>query len=56
MKFLVIKKGTLLFIYCVGFTLIAISAWFLLKAGDTVVFNQQQNKNAREIHMVTGRI
>lgn len=54
MTFLVFKKGTLLFFLAVGVLLASISAWFMLKAGDTTVFNQQTKKEIREIHMVTG--
>ncbi|MEH7354506.1 cupredoxin domain-containing protein [Neobacillus drentensis] len=54
MTFLVFKKGTLLFFLAVGVVLASISAWFMLKAGDTTVFNQQTKKEIREIHMVTG--
>lgn len=53
MKFLVFKKETLLFFVAIGVVLVSLSAWFMLKAGDTAVFNQQGNKNIREIHMVT---
>jgi heme/copper-type cytochrome/quinol oxidase subunit 2 len=53
LKFLVIKKETLLFYLAVGFVLVTISTWFLLRAGDTAVFNQQANGKIREIHMVT---
>lgn len=53
MKFLVLKKDTFLFILGVAFLLVTISAWFLLKAGDTAVFNQEENGKTREIHMVT---
>lgn len=53
MRFLVLKKDTFLFILGVAFLLVTISAWFLLKAGDTAVFNQEANKKIREIHMVT---
>jgi len=53
MKFLVIKKETLTFFLAVAFVLVTISAWFLLKAGDTTVFNQQSNEKIREIHMIT---
>lgn len=53
MKFLVLKKDTLIFILVTAFLLVTISAWFLLKAGDTAVFNQVNNENIREIHMVT---
>lgn len=53
MKFLVLKKDTLFFILAVAFLLVAISAWFMLKAGDTAVFNQGANEKVREIHMVT---
>ncbi|MEW9051063.1 MAG: cupredoxin domain-containing protein [Neobacillus sp.] len=53
MKFLVFKKDTLVFILAIAIMLIAISSWFLLKAGDTAVFNQQTTEKAREIHMVT---
>jgi plastocyanin len=53
MKFLVLKKDTLIFILVTAFLLVTISAWFLLKAGDTAVFNQVQNGDIREIHMVT---
>ncbi|WML40168.1 cupredoxin domain-containing protein [Neobacillus sp. OS1-2] len=54
MKFLVLKKETLLFVLAVGIVIASISAWFMLKAGDTTVFNQQSDKEIREIHMVTG--
>ena len=40
MKFLVLKKDTLVFILVTAFLLVIISAWFMLKAGDTAVFNQ----------------
>lgn len=53
MKFLVLKKDTFLFILGVAFLLVTISAWFLLKAGDTAVFNQEEQGKTREIHMVT---
>jgi plastocyanin len=53
MKFLVLKKETLLFFAAVGLVLVSLSTWFILKAGDTTVFNQQGNKDIREIHMVT---
>lgn len=52
-KFLVLKKDTLIFILVTAFLLITISAWFLLKAGDAAVFNQTASKELREIHMVT---
>ncbi|MCL6571362.1 MAG: cupredoxin domain-containing protein [Bacillus sp. (in: Bacteria)] len=54
MKFLVLKKETILFFFAVGVVLVTLSAWLLLKAGDTTVFNQQKNEKIREIHMVTG--
>ncbi|WP_045523988.1 cupredoxin domain-containing protein [Neobacillus niacini] len=53
MKFLVLKKDTLVFILVSAFLLVIISAWFLLKAGDTAVFNQTATEDVREIHMVT---
>jgi plastocyanin len=53
MRFLVLKKDTLVFILVAAFLLVTISAWFLLKAGDTAVFNQTASENVREIHMVT---
>ena len=53
MRFLVLKKDTLVFILVTAFLLVTISAWFLLKAGDTAVFNQTESANVREIHMVT---
>nr|WP_263326130.1 cupredoxin domain-containing protein [Neobacillus sp. Marseille-Q6967] len=53
MKFLVLKKDTLFFILAIAFLLVTISAWFMLKAGDTAVFNQGANEKVREIHMVT---
>jgi plastocyanin len=53
MKFLVLKKDTLVFILVTAFLLVTISAWFLLKAGDTAVFNQTAGEELREIHMVT---
>jgi plastocyanin len=52
MRFLVFKKETLFFILAIGFMLVTVTAWFLLKAGDTTVFNQQSA--SREIHLVTG--
>nr|WP_205597582.1 cupredoxin domain-containing protein [Neobacillus thermocopriae] len=33
--------------------LASVSAWFMLKAGDAAVFNQESSENIREIHMVT---
>ncbi|MCM3724194.1 cupredoxin domain-containing protein [Neobacillus cucumis] len=54
MKFLVFKKETLLFFLAVGIVLASISAWFMLKAGDTTVFNQHSDGKIRQIHMVTG--
>jgi plastocyanin len=54
MKFVVFKKETLLFFLAVGAVIASISAWMMLKAGDTTVFNQKADKNIREIHMVTG--
>ncbi|WP_042455783.1 cupredoxin domain-containing protein [Neobacillus dielmonensis] len=54
MKFLVLKKETLLFFLTAGIMLAAISAWFMLKAGDAAVFNQAATEGKiREIHMVT---
>ncbi|MFZ7944383.1 MULTISPECIES: cupredoxin domain-containing protein [Bacillaceae] len=53
MKFLVFKKETLLFVLAVGVVLASISSWFMLKAGDSTVFNQQSETEIREIHMVT---
>ncbi|MEH7108411.1 cupredoxin domain-containing protein [Bacillus sp. JJ1764] len=53
MKFLVLKKETFLFFLTVGLMLVVISAWFMLKAGDATVFNQQSKQSIREIHMVT---
>jgi plastocyanin len=53
MKFLVLKKETLVFFLAIGFVLVTISAWFILKAGDSTVFNQQSGEKIREIHMVT---
>jgi len=52
-KFLVFKKETLLFFLAVGVVIASISAWFMLKAGDSTVFNQRTEKEIREIHMVT---
>lgn len=54
MKFLVFKKETLLFFLAVGVVIATISAWFMLKAGDTTVFNHHSSEEIREIHMVTG--
>jgi heme/copper-type cytochrome/quinol oxidase subunit 2 len=54
MKFLILKKETVLYVLITGLILATISAWFLLKKGDTVVFNDQNGQNTREIHMVTG--
>lgn len=53
MKFLVLKKETLFFFLAIGFMLVTITAWFMLRAGDTAVFNQQAKNQIREIHMVT---
>jgi heme/copper-type cytochrome/quinol oxidase subunit 2 len=53
-KFLVFKKETFLFFLAVAIVLASISAWFMLKAGDTTVFNQHQDRKSRQIHMVTG--
>lgn len=54
MRFLVFKRETVLYVLISGVILATISAWFLLKKGDTIVFNQQNGQNVREIHMVTG--
>jgi heme/copper-type cytochrome/quinol oxidase subunit 2 len=54
MKFLVFRKETVLYVLITGLILATISAWFLLKNGDSVVFNAQNGQNIREIHMVTG--
>lgn len=56
MRFLVFKKETFLFFLAIGFMLVTISAWFMLKAGDTTVFNHQANDKIREIHMVTAEV
>lgn len=53
MKFVVFKKETLLFFLAIGLVLASISAWFIVKAGDTAVFNQRSSSQIREIHMVT---
>jgi plastocyanin len=52
-KFLVLKKETLLFFLAIGVMLATVSAWFMLKAGDAAVFNQVEESKIREIHMVT---
>jgi plastocyanin len=54
MKLLIMKKETLLYVFSAGIILAVISAWVILKSGDTVVFNQQNAQDVREIHMVTG--
>ncbi|MDQ0197734.1 cupredoxin domain-containing protein [Neobacillus ginsengisoli] len=53
MKFLVLKKETFFFFLAIGFMLVSITAWFMLRAGDTAVFNQKAINQIREIHMVT---
>ncbi|MED3625557.1 cupredoxin domain-containing protein [Neobacillus thermocopriae] len=53
MRFLVFKKETFLFFLAAGIMLASVSAWFMLKAGDAAVFNQESSENIREIHMVT---
>src|SRR2546430_294972 len=53
MNFFVIKKQTVLLIFLVFITAVSFSVWYMLKAADTVVFNQD-NSNIREIHLVTG--
>lgn len=53
MKFLVLKKDTLVFFLAIAVMVVTISAWFMLKAGDAAVFNQQTDDKVREIHMVT---
>ncbi|MDP4103850.1 MAG: cupredoxin domain-containing protein [Bacillota bacterium] len=54
MKFFVFKRETVLYVLISGIILATISTWFILKKGDTVVFNVQNGQNVREIHMVTG--
>jgi hypothetical protein len=44
MKFLVLKKETAIFILISGIILATVSAWFLLKKGDTVVFNAKNGQ------------
>ncbi|OCA90780.1 hypothetical protein A8F94_02585 [Bacillus sp. FJAT-27225] len=52
MQFWTIRKNTIIFILVAGLALVSAASWWLLKAGDTVVINQQTG--IREIHMVTG--
>jgi plastocyanin len=54
MKFLVFKRETVLYVLISGLILATISAWFLMKKGDAVVFNSHSGNTVREIHMVTG--
>ena len=50
MKFVVFKKETLLFFLAIGVVLFSLSAWFMLKAGDTTVFNQEGKEYPRNSH------
>ncbi|RHW42219.1 hypothetical protein D1B31_06210 [Neobacillus notoginsengisoli] len=54
MQFLVIKKGTVILFLAACLAIVSAAAWWLLKAGDDVVFNQVSGKTVREVHMVTG--
>ncbi|MDP4084922.1 MAG: cupredoxin domain-containing protein [Bacillota bacterium] len=54
MKFFVVKKMTLIYILIAGLFLASITIWYILKVGDTVVFNQSTSQTMREIQMVTG--
>jgi plastocyanin len=54
MHFWTIRKRTAIFILAAGFALAAAASWWLLRTGDTVVFNQNTGTQPREIHMVNG--
>ncbi|WP_059170736.1 cupredoxin domain-containing protein [Bacillus sp. FJAT-27445] len=54
MQIWTIRKGTAILILAAVFALVAGVGWWLLKAGDDVVFNETAGKPIREIHMVTG--
>lgn len=54
MKFLAIKKETILFFLAAGIVLAAIYGWFLFKDEENIaVFSSQADENIREIDMIT---
>jgi heme/copper-type cytochrome/quinol oxidase subunit 2 len=54
MRFLAIKKETILFFLAAGIVLAAIYGWFMFKEDEsTMVFNQQSDSEVREIDMIT---
>ncbi|WP_409270311.1 cupredoxin domain-containing protein [Neobacillus sp. SCS-31] len=54
MQFLTIRKGTAIFFLVAVIGIVLAAGWWLLKAGETVVFNETAGSPPREIHMVTG--
>ncbi|CEG27480.1 cupredoxin domain-containing protein [Bacillus sp. B-jedd] len=54
MKFWAVKKSTVLIAFVFGLAIISAVAWWLLNAGDKVVFNPVATNKVREVHMVTG--
>lgn len=54
MKFLVLKKRSLILFLLIGVSIISASLWFLMKSPDLPVLNVNTENNVREIHMVTG--
>lgn len=56
MKFLAIKKDTILFFLAAGVVFAAIYGWFMFKEDSTMVFNQQADNEVREIDMITAEL
>ncbi|MDQ0268427.1 cupredoxin domain-containing protein [Cytobacillus purgationiresistens] len=54
MQFLVIKKRSIITALLVFAIIVSASVWFFSKSGSVSVFSSSDDKNVREIHMVTG--
>lgn len=53
LKFLVLKRRTLILFFIISLTVASASVWFLLNSDSMTAFNQTKDE-IREIHLVTG--
>ncbi|GLB60729.1 hypothetical protein [Cytobacillus sp. NCCP-133] len=54
MQFLVLKMRHLITFFITFMVIASASVWFYTQSGSLAVFNQADDKEVREIHMVTG--
>lgn len=54
MEFIILKKRTIILFFVFILSIISVSVWFILKSPDTSVVSVSQEKEVREIHLVTG--